>query len=361
MACHEDLAFLAPGFIILLIPVSWQKNRWNAGLFLKQALIFSGAFFVPFLLHVIIWGPSRILSTFYYLQTFAPSPIFDPEKKFPRTAFELLTHGLAHLTGWPWMLLLYSQLALALTGLLKDRSYLNGATMLIPVFCYCLLFDLLVGRNNTGRVIRLLIPLLPFLGVYFAAQLQRWCDLTPPRAGTWAALAFAIYATAFNFENLKSIPSLSLYNRAWPEPFYRYQSVFRRLHDKLKNELLPDQKILIAPSAFKDPYDTLNLPFYFNGQALLINPCTGESSYFQTFLRQNNIRYVFISKVYVFNDSPQPEMEVSCLLPEKKHNKAREIENLMAEIALWQPQKVEFDEHYGTLYRLRVPGDEKPS
>ena len=352
MGTHEELALLAPGFLVLLLMDAFRENARPLLTFLRQSALFSAAFFAPFLLYFFLWNPREILATLRFLQTFAPASLLDPEKHFPVMAIELMTARLGILTGLPWILFLYSHLAAQMLSSLKKYEPLRGAGLLIPPLVYCLLLDLVVTRNNSMRLVRVMIPLLPFVGLYFALQLQDWCQRSPSRRRNFAVAGFVIFATGYNIGDLSSIPSFAHYNWYSPQPFYRYQTVHRTLHDRLKEKIGAGEKVLIAPSSFNAPYDAFNLPFYFNGQSISLDRCVAGTADFETFVRQHRIRFIFIGKTL-----PLPAGKVSsCLIPAGETCSAsRETEKLLEKLAPYQPVRMDFDNSSGTLYEIQAP------
>lgn len=358
MAVHCDLALLAPGFTALLF---WERRpfarREAFSLAVREALIFSAAFFAPFMLYFWVWGFEPVIAAIHSVRI---HPVMDSGKHFPELTLELLTAGLSAHLGRPLMFVLYTVLALSFFKVLKKKTEGQSAAVLIPAAVYFLLFELLITRNRLEPLIRVLIPLLPFVCLYLAGSIQAWCGDSRRRAAATVFLLF--FALGVNFMPYAVPPSLSFYHSRAPVPFYQYQSLYRHVYDSIKNKLHPGNKLLIAPSQLRNDYDVFNLPFYFNGRSVSLRKCRSSQAEIDDFLRRENIQFVFIGKEWFFEKGwlkkNEPQHEFSCLAAPGEYDAALETERLLAALAPFNPVRLYKHGFYGSMYEIHVPPKE---
>ncbi len=352
MMTHSELALLAPGYIAVLF-IEKMLNRVPLKALLREAGIFSAVFFCPFLFYCWIWEPAQIIKAIQGVRSFA---LVVPEKHFPMLAIEFIAKGFPAHLGKPISIVLYGSLPFFAWRIYKGKDSGRDAFVLLPVFSYLLLFELLITRNRLEPLIRILIPLLPFLLFYLAGRIQSFCG----HSSEWrkrAAFFFLICAIYFNFKELPVPPSLAFYSPRAAMPFYRYQTVYRHIYEKLKNRLAPGKKLLVAPSQFYKDYDAFNLPFYFNGKAVHLRDCTFSSRDFDTFLRKENVQFVFLGKERFFDDKwPQSGdlAAMPCLADSASYDAAVETNRLMEALKPLSPVVVYDEPHYGTVYEIHL-------
>jgi len=232
---HSDLVLLGPGFLLILLIDTPRAGsaRWKG--FFRHSLLYGLVFLLPFLFYFAVWGREIVLSTIHNNQIY---PMMFPGREFPVLFFDFTTRGLAWLLGVPLTVLLYLALA---AHLLKFKDSLRDIDVLIPPAVYFFLFDLVITRNVLEPLIRVMIPLVPFAGLYLAGRLQVVCEGAKP----WKKIAAFTVLTGcllYNFKEYHRIPSFAYLDPGAGESFLRYETSFRHVHERLKKELGPGEK-----------------------------------------------------------------------------------------------------------------------
>lgn len=354
MMTHTDLALLAPGFLAVLLFGKKNKNPFKT--FVLEELIFTLFFLLPFAAYGFFWGFTQIYESFHQVQALSPRV---PGKHFPMLTLEFLTIGFKAHLGIPLLMAFYGGLALELwRGIVRKEGF-QGAMVLLPVAGYLLLFEGLIFRNRLEPLIRVLIPLIPFLCLYLAGLVQRWCSFSKLWTVRGAVILYLLYAQAFNFNDFLTVPSFAFYRAQDPVPFYQYQTVYRHLYKLLKDKTNSQTKVLISPSQFRNDYDTFNLPFYFNGNAVPLRKCLSSKNSFDSFLKSEKIRFVFIGKQH-FYQKEWPKNGVQgispgCLDLSQPYTAKDELQRLMTALAPHHPIEIYHNDYYGTVYEIPDP------
>jgi len=327
---HADLALLLPGFLLVLILQDfkltcshWQFNRK----FILHASVFAISFCLPIIIYSLEWSFLEIAHIINRIRTF-DVPVDD---HYPfKLLIQFLTIGVVQLIGLPFTCVFYGSVFFRmLVPASGQRHRSRLLLMVVPVIVYFILFDLLVTRNNFYRLSRLLVPLLPFLGLYLTLELQ---ELTrrAPKVKFLIVLLFFLFPVKF-LHAINHNPSwdgtiFNILNRYLDQSAFRYKSQDQMMFELLQDKVNDEHKLLLAPSHYAKNRRAwaLSLPFYFGHNIVYLDKCLSKDTDLETFIKVNSISYVLIYPRIHSQDPgaslrvkpPRKKDEVICLMRE---------------------------------------------
>ena len=294
---HPDLVLLLPGFLSIILIEFVGKEKSKNLIAVKYLAIALISFLIPSLICCFIWSPTEIFSSLEHNRTYKVLVNND----YPLMMFsQFLSYGMVCMIGYPFTILFYlSVLFRAFFNHVQDSNLRYLRFVLFPVLSYFILFPLLITRNNFDRIIRLLIPLIPFLVLYINIEVQKLYQIKPKLTLSLSFLFLALTPLTMSYQK-------PLYQKNIFE-FYKPSSDFSVFNFKTSNQkffesvggLINDShRLLVAPSFVNLHRSTwaLSLPFYFGENAISLNTCASNKENLDQFIQNNKIDHVLIYK-----------------------------------------------------------------
>lgn len=348
--CHPDLALIAPGFVFFNALVK-EKPFSKAHLTQSfiESVIFSLSFFALFGIYFIIWSPSEVVEM---LRSNAKYAKVVPGKHFPMLFFEFITEGVKKLVGATFMQLYYFAIGFNIYLIIRKKVVPKVLTILLPLFSYWLLFELLITRNVMSPLVRLQMPLI-FL-IYLFVLKSLFPNPHGPRFKLKCnvligLLTLAVIYPYWTYRDRG--PSFSYYGKYLNLPFYKYQTMNQWVHNKLGKQVRPDSKVLFYPQSIFHTYETFNLPFYFSGNAVHTNECQGRAEDFINFIKSEKVKWVYVAKSHLLRGNEiRHRTSGYCSYFESFEMEYDFIKN---QANKYQFKQVENDDFFGQIYQVQ--------
>lgn len=360
---HPDLAFLGPGYIVILLVKTFGERNEHpfVGSFLGLAGVFTLAFFVPYFVGFAVFGFSRVLDVFAK-EFFAVSR--DMTHIHGRMAAPAILAALLQALGGfcfadrvAWgAVLCGGALLLMVWHTWKGRT--DGVAAHAPLFLilsYTLLYSTFL-HTLSPSIHKVVLPLVP-LAILFTVCWY-WLFLRQ-HLGRYAVAGFIPLLTA-----------LFLVFPRVPLEYGRYSlSPYRAVYDTLKTRVNGRNRLLLAPASLFSFDRAFQMEFYFGPladyQVNLPLDAAPDPSRLGQLLEGRNIRYVFVgTKLYPpFLDprAPVPGLRYYrewLRNPQSPYSLQNDL-TLIGEYIRSRGGVVLGNDRFGTLYELR--GDEPQS
>lgn len=289
---HTDLAFLAPGYVLYLFIKSYssQNKKKSFKEFLIHGSIFSFSFFTPYLLGFFIFGTEKVFHIMLAggkIVKWNMDNLYNPVSK-PQLFFGILNNSLNFHFGKQFFflgILLIGVIFIMIYRIIKKQNdplyaYFPLILILSYVFFYSCFFSGVIGSE------RYFIPLLPL--VIFIVTLWYY-KISRQFLGNYSLIGFICLFLILFFLNAKMMPGTKI-----PKSSYRF------IYDILKDDVNPENKLLIAPVTVYslDRGYQYDLHFGENAVYMCYLPLNNEYNLktLKELLKGMNIRYIFLGK-----------------------------------------------------------------
>jgi hypothetical protein len=287
---HADLAFLAPGYVLYLFIKSYnsQNKRESLKEFLLFTFIFTFSFFTPYFLGFLLFGLQKVLKVFlneasivkWYIDN-----IYDPVSK-PHLFFNILAKSIKYYfekqSLFVSLLLIGTIVIIIYRKIKKQKDQLCTYLPLILIFTYVFLYSCFFSSSIAFE--RYYMPIVPL--VIFSITI--WCyKITEQFFGKYSLIGFICLFLILFLLNPKEMPGKR-----------KYKSCYRSVYDILKENVNPENKLLIAPVTIYFLDRGYQHDLYFGKNAVYMCHLPLKNEYNPESLKKLldgiNIRYIFV-------------------------------------------------------------------
>lgn len=349
---HPDLALFAPGMVFYF--VFSKKNPLQKDILIssiKESALYTFFFFAPFIIYLGIWGTDTILAT---LKGQSEFPKTVPGKHFPMLVIEFLSIALKKLIGSPFTQLFYLSVVYLIYKSIKDKIFSRNFLILLPVFSYMILFELLITRNVLSPLVRLLMPAIPIIYLFILCAIDQAISKGQSKNKiNIFVITVLLLALLYPFyRNRDRGISFAYYNMDSSKAFWEYKTKYQWVFDKLKDQTSENKKVLFAPSSFYYRYQAYNLPFYFNGNGVHLSQCKSGNS-LDNFLNTEKISWLYIAPKHHLRKKRLKNKSKSYCTVNAPYYTSQEIKVLRNFIKQNNLKPYIKDEYFGEIYKVR--------
>ncbi|MFC1461291.1 ArnT family glycosyltransferase [Verrucomicrobiota bacterium] len=283
---HPELAILGPAFvfIIFLSVFSTDKKLITFGQFVLYAFVFTLSYSSLYLVSIWVMGFEKVK----YLTVGIAGEISKGETIPLELTVTFLTRGIAELTSKTMECLFLGTLPLMI--ILRTKGQERTVTAYLPWICwvgYGLLFEVLIG-SELGKLFRVLIPLLPLVGIGIACWYTR--ALEAVLWNKWMANIVVLLGCV-----LLAWHNFSPYRRTLARDRAGVQTRFRAVYDVLKDRIDGKSKLLVTPYLEYAYRRAFQQGMYFGNKAVYIIDCPPSVS-LDDVVREDKIKYIYVGK-----------------------------------------------------------------